>query len=272
VSPSRISCGWRRCPAGPASMAGNPMDLSGATVLVTGASSGIGRETAILLGSLNARLVLTGRSTERLQETLAHLDGAGHRVAPFDFQHAAGIDDWLRSLAAEVGPLNGLVHSAGVELISPIKFVRLRDAEEVLRVNLLSAIMLARAFTQKACCAVPSGIVFLSSVMGMNGSPAMSVYGASKAALIGLAKSLAIELAPRRIRVNCVAAGCVETEMLARSRELSSPGEFQALERAHPLGFGTSRDVANAVAFLLADTGRWITGSALAVDGGYSAQ
>lgn len=253
-------------------MAANPMDLGGTTVLVTGASSGIGRETAILLSSLNARVVLTGRDRGRLQETLARLDGQGHRVAPFDFNRPEGIDDWIRSLTSEAGPLNGLVHAAGMEFVSPIKFVRLKDAEEVLKINLLSSIMLARAFTRKACCAGPGSVVFLSSVMGTNGSPAMSVYGASKAALIGLAKSLALELAPRQIRVNCVTAGCVHTEMLARSRDLASPEEFQALERAHPLGFGTARDVAHAVAFLLADTGRWITGSTLAVDGGYSAQ
>jgi NAD(P)-dependent dehydrogenase (short-subunit alcohol dehydrogenase family) len=248
------------------------MDLGGTTVLVTGASSGIGRDTAILLSSLNARVVLTGRNRERLQETLVRLDGEGHRVAPFDFNHPEEISDWLRSLTVDAGPLNGLVHAAGVELISPIRFVKQQDAEEVLRINLLSSIMLVRAFTQKACHSTPSSIVLLSSVMGTNGAPSMSVYGASKAGLIGLAKSLAIELAPRQIRVNCVTAGCVQTEMLDRFRDLLSVEQFQALEHAHPLGLGTARDVAHAVAFLLADTGRWVTGSTLAVDGGYSAQ
>ena len=100
----------------------------------------------------------------------------------------------------------------------------------------------------------------------------MSVYGASKAALIGLSKSLAVEFAPQRIRVNCVAPACVQTEMLEQMREVFSPQQFAALEHAHPLGFGTARDVANAVAFLIANTGRWITGSTLLVDGGYSAQ
>lgn len=253
-------------------MAVNPMDLAGTTVLVTGASSGIGRDTAVLLSSLGARIVLSARNRDRLQETLASLDGQGHRVEPFDFSRLEEINDWLRSLTADVGPLNGLVHAAGVELISPIRFVRQQDVEELIRINLLSSIMLIRAFTQKACHATPSSIVLLSSIRGTDGAPSMSVYGASKAALIGLAKSLAIELAPRQIRVNCIAAGCVQTEMLARFRDSFPVEQFQALERAHPLGFGTARDVAHAAAFLMAGTGRWITGSTLAVDGGYSAQ
>jgi len=248
------------------------MDLGGATVLVTGASSGIGRDTAILLSSLDARVILTGRNRDRLQETLSCLDGQGHRIEPFDFGHPEEIGDWLGALTASAGPLNGLVHAAGVELISPIRFVRQPDVEELMRVNLLSTIMLIRAFAQKARHASPSSIVLLSSIRGTLGAPSMSVYGASKAALIGLAKALAVELAPRQIRVNCIAAGCVETEMLARFRDSFSAEQFQALERAHPLGFGKARDVAHAAAFLLAETGRWITGSTMTVDGGYSAQ
>jgi NAD(P)-dependent dehydrogenase (short-subunit alcohol dehydrogenase family) len=143
---------------------------------------------------------------------------------------------------------------------------------ELLRTNLLSAIMLMRGFSQKDCHAAESSVVFLSSIVGFTGRPSASVYGASKAALVGLAKSLAVELAGHRIRVNCVAPAFVETEMFAQFRETLPPEQLEALERAHPLGFGTARDVANAVAFLIANTGRWITGSTLVVDGGYSAQ
>ena len=253
-------------------MSGNPMDLSGATVLVTGASSGIGRETAILLSSLNARVVLTARNRERLEQTLSSLQGQGHRIEPFDLGCLDEIPKWVRSVAAEAGSLSGLVHAAGVQLTSPIRFVAPAAMEELLRTNLLSAMMLMRGFSQKDCHAAESSAVFCSSVMGLNGAASMSVYGASKAALIGLSKSLAVEFAPYRIRVNCVAPACVQTEMLEQMREVFSPEQFEALKRAHPLGFGTARDVANAIAFLIAGTGRWITGSTLVVDGGYSAQ
>jgi NAD(P)-dependent dehydrogenase (short-subunit alcohol dehydrogenase family) len=248
------------------------MDLTGATVMVTGASSGIGRETAILLSGLNARVVLVGRNRERLEQTLARLFGQGHRIEPFDIDRSEDIPQWVRGIAAETGPLKVLVHSAGRQVISPLRFVTHKAADGLLRTNLHSAIMLARGFSQKGCYTTDSSIVFLSSVMGLSGKPSMAVYGASKAALIGLAKSLAVELAPDRIRVNCVAPACVRTEMLDEMSAFFSTEQFEALEKAHPLGFGTARDVANAIAFLVADTGRWITGTTLVVDGGYSAQ
>jgi NAD(P)-dependent dehydrogenase (short-subunit alcohol dehydrogenase family) len=252
-------------------MAINPMDLTGATVLVTGASSGIGRETAILLSLLGARVILSGRNQGRLEETAASLSGDGHRVEPFDLTHGEEISNWLRSLTAQTGPLNGLVHSAGVQFTVPLRVMKPQVIEGLLRTNLLSAIMLARGFCQKGCHTAESSIVFLSSTAAFAGQPALSVYGASKAALMGLAKSLALEWAPQRIRVNCVAPAWVRTEMTEQFREGLSPERFQDIEKAHPLGLGQPRDVANAIAFLLAGTGRWITGTTLVVDGGCSA-
>jgi len=248
------------------------MSLTGSTVLVTGASRGIGRETAVLLSSLNARVVLVGRNRERLGQTLSSLSGEGHRVAAFDLARTEGIPQWFQSLASDMGPMNGLVHAAGKQFTMPVRFVTPQKTDELLRTNLSSAIMLVRAFCQKNCHAATSSLVFISSVVGLAGRPGISVYSASKAALIGLTKSLAVELAPERIRVNCIAPAFVQTEMLDEMRETLTPEQFKALEELHPLGFGTARDIANAVAFLLADTGRWITGSTLVVDGGYLAR
>jgi len=249
----------------------NPMDLSGAAVLVTGASNGIGRETAVLLSELGAKVVLTGRNRERLEQTLAALEGTGHRLEPFDLSRCEEIPAWLRKVAGETGPLTGLVHSAGMQLTLPVKFTTYAGAEEVLRVNTLSAMMLMRGFCQKGCHTGESGVVFVSSVAALKGRPALAAYSASKAALTGLARSLAVELAPQRIRVNCVAPAFVKTDMLETYRELLTPEAYEALERTHPLGFGEPRDVANAIAFLLARTGRWITGTTMVVDGGCSA-
>ncbi|HWQ52529.1 MAG TPA: SDR family oxidoreductase [Bryobacteraceae bacterium] len=250
----------------------NPLDLTGSTVLVTGASSGIGRDTAILLSSLGARVAITGRNAERLERTMASLSGQGHRMEVFDLSCAEQIPQWMRKITAEMGPLNGVVHAAGKQIASPARFTTPQNVDDILRTNLHSAIHLARGLCHRSCHGKESSIVFLSSVMGLVGRPGVSLYAASKAALMGFTKSLAVELAPERIRVNCIAPAFVETEMLAEVREWLSAGELEALEKAHPLGFGAPRDVANAAAFLISDMSRWITGTTLVVDGGYSAQ
>jgi len=141
----------------------------------------------------------------------------------------------------------------------------------VMKTNLSSAVMLARGFTQKSCSVRGGSIVFLSSVLALAGSPGAAVYSASKAALIGLTRSLAVELSRDGYRVNCVAPGYVRSAMTDQARESMLPEQFEAIERMHLLGFGEPRDVAGAIAFLLADTGRWVTGTTMVIDGGYSA-
>lgn len=253
-------------------MVANPLDLSGSNVLVTGASSGIGRETAILLSSLNARVILAGRNRERLHETFTRMMGEGHRMEVFDLAALDQIPNWVKTLAAETGPLNGIVHAAGKQATLPVRLLTPQSIDDLMRTNVHSAFMLVRALCQKGCRTAASSVVLVSSVMGYTGKPGISVYGATKAALVGLTRSLALELARDRIRINCVAPGFVQSEMLRGLREILTPEQFSAIEDAHPLGLGEPRDVAHAVAFLLADTGRWITGSTLFVDGGYSAQ
>lgn len=250
----------------------NPMDLSGRTILVTGASSGIGRETAVLLSELNARVVLTARNEERLTATLSSLRNDGHIAEPFDLSRTEEIPEWVQGVVAQTGPLDAIVHAAGKQATIPISIVTEQSVEDLVRTNLYSAMMLARGFSQKNCYVRGGSLVFLSSVMAFAAKPAISVYAATKSALLGMAKSLALELAPQGIRVNCVAPGFVETEMLEDVRSLLTDEQMEQLRSSHPLGFGTPRDVANAIAFLLAETGRWITGSTLVLDGGYSAQ
>lgn len=251
----------------------NPLDLKGKTIVVTGASSGIGRETAILLSQLEANLVLVARNRDRLEATRDAMSSGNHRIEVFDLSACEEIPKWMQSVAAVTGPIHGVVHAAGKQAALPIRSAPKARIDDLLHTNLYSAMMLARALVHKTCRpADGASLIFLSSVIAFRGKPALSIYGASKAALIGLTKSLAVELAPERIRVNCIAPGFVQTEMLEQAQELMTEEQIQALEHAHPLGFGTPRDVAHAAAFLLADTGRWITGSTLVIDGGYSAQ
>jgi NAD(P)-dependent dehydrogenase (short-subunit alcohol dehydrogenase family) len=253
-------------------MTPGPFSLAGKTILVTGASSGIGRETAILLGELGATVILAGRDSERLERSLQCVPGSGHRGEIFDLTAAEAVPEWLRRITAETGPLHGLVHSAGIQQTIPLRALTVPKIEDLMRTNFTSAVMLVKAFRQKGCNAPGSGIVLLSSVLGLAGQSAVSVYSGSKAALAGFSRAAAMELAAEGIRLNCVAPGYVSTEMAEEVQAKLTPEQFEAIRRTHPLGIGKPRDVAHAIAFLLAESGRWITGTTLVVDGGYTAQ
>jgi len=250
----------------------NPMDLSGRRVLVTGASSGIGRDTAVLLSELGAQLVLTGRNSDRLKQTLAELTGKGHFIEPFDLGTAEKIPSWIKAVTSKIGPLDGMAHCAGVHSLRPLRILDAEKFEEVQRINVTAPLMLAKGFRQRGCSALGASIVLLSSVAGLVGQPGIAAYSASKSAMHGLTRSLALELAVEQIRVNCVAPAMVKTEMAENLFKSLNSEQVRSIEQTHPLGIGRPRDVANATAFLLSGAARWITGSVLVVDGGFTAQ
>jgi NAD(P)-dependent dehydrogenase (short-subunit alcohol dehydrogenase family) len=224
---------------------------------------------------MGASVILTGRNNGELELTKQLMDGKNHYIFPYDFSNEDAIQDiprWLKNICEDTGPLNGLVHSAGIEITTPINSVEYSDYINVMRVNSDAAYFLSKGFVQKKCHAKPASLVFISSVSSVTGQAARSVYCASKGALTALARSLAIEFARKDIRVNCVSPGQVETEMAVKIHLKMTPEQYKAIEMSHPLGFGSPRDIAFAVAFLLAEASRWITGTNMIVDGGYSAQ
>ena len=249
----------------------NPLDLSGKRILVTGASNGIGQAAAIYLSRLGARIIAVGRNPERLEKTRASLEGEGHIVTEFDLAAVEQIPAWMRTIVAASGPLDGLLHSAGIVLNRPLRVLTPQNLEAMQRINVDAAVMLTKGFRQKGVC-TPEGssIVYLASIAAIKAKPALAGYAATKGALIALTRTLALELAPERIRVNCLCPGLVRTGMLDELESLLSEEQAQKLAAEYPLGFGTPDDVACAAAFLLAPSARWITGTALVLDGGYS--
>ena len=248
----------------------NPLDLTGRFVVVTGASSGIGRATAVAVSRLGARVALGGRREDALRETHAALDGDGHLVAPFDLSATDAIPAWLKGVVGDAGvPVDGLVHSAGVSRSTPLRVVTRANIDDILTPNLYATLALLRAVSARGVAAAACSVVIMSSVAGVAGTPGLATYSASKGAIHALVRSAAQELGGKRIRVNCVAPGYVETPMLEGARD-SLPGDFQRLADRHYLGFARAEEIAVAIAYLLSDAARVVTGTSLVIDGGYS--
>lgn len=252
----------------------NLFDLRRKLFAVTGAASGIGKACCHLLSEMNARVAAIDLDEAGLKSTVENLVGSGHSAHRIDLSTAHDETSLgLSNIVTKEGRLSGLVHAAGVDCTEPLRLLKPARYRNALTVNTEAALALIREFQLANVADVTGGsIVLISSVMASAGSPGAAAYAMTKAALQGLAKSAAMELASRRIRVNCVAPAFVDTPMYQKMAARWTPENRAMVETAHPLGIGTVDDVASAVVFLLADTGRWITGTTLTVDGGYTAQ
>jgi NAD(P)-dependent dehydrogenase (short-subunit alcohol dehydrogenase family) len=243
--------------------------LAGGTYLVTGASSGIGQAAAQAIARAGGRVIAGGRDAARLDAAVAALPGDGHFAAPAALDQADPAADWTGQLAELHGSFAGIFHAAGTELIRPARMTRQAQLDQVFGSSLYAAFGIARAVSRKDVMSDGGSVVLMSSVAGVTGQVGMTAYSAAKAGVDGLVRSLACELAARRIRVNSISAGAVKTAMHARLTQGSPDDAVAAYEQSHLLGFGEPDDVAHAVLFLLSGASRWITGTALAVDGGY---
>lgn len=244
--------------------------LKGMRYLVTGASSGIGKATAILLSECGAEVIVSGRDEIRLNNTLSELKGVGHMIAPIALENADQVYEWAKIIVETHGPFDGVFHSAGVELIRPIRMIKQAQLNDVLGSSLFAAFGIARAFSAKNALVEGGAIVFMSSLASTNGQIGMSAYSATKSAINGMVKSFACEMSDRRVRVNAIAAGAVHTPMLERVSSNTGEAPSKAYEECHLLGFGGAVDIANAALFLLSPMSSWITGTVMTVDGGYT--
>lgn len=250
----------------------NPFSLQGKRVLVTGASSGIGRQCAINCSKAGASLVLIGRDKERLQETMSQLDGYDHLFFSLDFCELESIKPLVQEIVAGYGALDGFIHSAGIEKTLPIRSIKPSDYEDVYRVNTLSAFEFIRCFSSAKTFNNGGSIVLISSITSIVGRIGVSAYAASKGAIVSAVKTMALELAHRNVRINAVSPGTIMTPMMQNYLSQLSEEERQKRMDGFPLGVGTPSDVANACIYLLSDASRWMTGQNLVVDGGYTAR
>lgn len=250
----------------------NPLSLIGKKYLITGAASGMGRETSIVLSKLGAELILVDIDEQGLNVTAKMLENK-YYVLPLDLSDIKSIKPTIERAVVEFGLINGFAHIAGIPYITPLKGVKEEKAELLYKVNQFAAIELAKMFNSKKVYAGESGsIVMISSVYGVVGSAANVAYAMTKSAIIGITKALAMELAPKKIRVNCIAPGFVKSKMMAENIFRFDNDYMEKLDAMHPLGLGTPEDIANGIAFLFSDMSKWTTGATISIDGGFTAQ
>ncbi|WP_407404334.1 SDR family NAD(P)-dependent oxidoreductase [Chryseobacterium sp.] len=250
------------------------MELKNQKILIIGASSGIGKAAAIKLAKEGARVVLVARSEDKLKEVIESCPGEGHQYFAIDVKDEKLLDNAILAASKDIDePFTGLVYSAGREGTIPLKFVKNDLLNDILQVNTIPAILITKILQKKGVFALDGGsIVFISSVMGNLGQPAKVAYCMSKGALVAASKALALELAPKKIRVNCISPGMVTTEMSSKVLDSISEESILNIKRMHPLGIGNVDDIVNGIQFLLSEKSKWITGIDLVIDGGYSAQ
>ena len=242
----------------------NPFSLSGKRILVTGASSGIGQETAIQCSKLGAELIIAGRNKERLEETLSQLEGENHSMVLFDQNEEEDVNGIIPCLKE----VDGVVFCAGIGMTKPLVFCN-RDAfEKVFNTNFFSTVNILRLLVKQKRIRKNSSVVFVSSVGGVfNFNPGNGVYGASKAALSSAMKFYARELAPKSIRVNSVNPGMVRTPLI-EAGTLSEEQLKQDCEKYPLKRYGEPSDIAYGIIYLLSDASSWVTGHSLVIDGG----
>lgn len=249
----------------------NPFSLESKNIIVTGASSGIGQQVAISCSKMGARVILIGRNEERLKDTTSQMDGEGHLVFSFDLTNLDGMKSLVSDIVAKTGPINGLVNCAGISTTNLFKLTKPEELDKFFRANVFSGYFLTQECTRMGNFSKDGGsVIFFSSIAGSFGEVGKSTYGMTKAALLNLAKHLACELAKKKIRVNAISPGAICTPINMNLPHMKDPEKRAALEAQHLLGLGETTDVANACIYLLSDASRWVTGTNLFVDGGFS--
>lgn len=252
----------------------NLFSLENKVILISGASSGIGKGVAIACAKAGATIIGLGRNQNKLDALRLELEQTSdkmHFLYSCDVTTYSELPALISNAVAQCGKINGFVHSAGVASNCPLKISTDTIYKQTFDVNTISAFEISRLLSLKKNCGENASFVFIASVSALKGEPGLIAYSASKGALLSGCRSLAAELAGKKIRVNCVVPGQItDTEIGKYQAETLDAESYRRLAESHPFGLGRVKDIVGPVIFLLSDAASWITGSALVVDGGYT--
>lgn len=238
--------------------------LSNKHILVTGASSGMGRVFSQMIAKEGAIVTIVARNEERLQQTLDSLDGKGHDYKVCDLTD----ENQMKNIISDMTPIDGVVFCAGINDYVPVKFLKQEKIDRIFQTNYFSEILLTQMLLKRKLIKKGASLVYISSLSSVLGVQGTLLYASSKAAINSAVKVIAAELAPQGIRANAICPGIVKTEMLSGTN--IDEEAFMKQAEDYPLGLGTPEDVGNAVIYHLSDGSRWLTGQSMILDGGYS--
>lgn len=241
----------------------NPFSLRGKTILVTGASSGIGRGISVTCSKMGANVIISGRNESKLIETLSLMEGKSHSLMIGDLTDSES----MAELVTQLPMLDGIVHCAGIGQRIPCKQLQKDDVDCVMNVNFKAPVLLQSELLKQKKVNKSASIVFVASIASWSASYGNSVYSASKGAIISYSNCLALELAPRKVRVNCISPAMVWTDLIMQ--EGIDKEQLEEDEKKYPLKrYGTPEDVANLAVYMLSDASAWMTGSDVKISGG----
>lgn len=256
----------------------NRFNLKNKNIIVTGASSGIGRDCAIEFAKLGANLILLGRNHERLTNVYTEVEKFSHKNSKhlkfsIDLLNDISmINDIVDTCVVKLGKISGFVHAAGFQQTIPVKSLKEIDYLNIFKVNTISGFELAKIVSKRKNISQNSSFVFISSITAIVGRPGLVSYSASKGALISGVKSMALELSSKNIRVNCISPGTILTPMVVKYLDSLSENEKLKRIEGYPLGLGETIDIANLAIFLMSNASKWITAQNFVVDGGYTSK
>lgn len=250
----------------------NPFDISGKTFLITGATSGIGRQLAIDITKLGGKVVITGRNVEKLRSTYDALENSDSCIMEvFDLSIVKDIGPWIKKICKDNAiKLDGFVHCAGINFFKPLRILDVEDINRIFDINYTSGIELLKNVSNPRISNRGSSFVILASVAGIVGEPGILAYSGTKGAIVSSVRTAALELSKFGYRVNSISPGFVDTPMNNMYDEYFDEEQKSNLISKFPLGIGQTEDISNAAIFLLSQGSKWITGTNLIIDGGYT--